>query len=45
MGDVLEESHRQDERSDALLLGRRTSEDFRGRAFRGGITLQRYAPA
>lgn len=30
MSDVLEESHRQDERSDALLLGRRTFEDFRG---------------
>ncbi|MBQ1107188.1 dihydrofolate reductase family protein [Streptomyces anulatus] len=30
MSDVLEESHRQDEHSDALLLGRRTFEDFRG---------------
>ncbi|MGW6722962.1 dihydrofolate reductase family protein [Streptomyces sp. NPDC054995] len=30
MSDVLEESHRQDERADALLLGRRTFEDFRG---------------
>ncbi|NDZ80069.1 dihydrofolate reductase family protein [Streptomyces sp. SID10853] len=30
MSDVLEESHRQDSRSDALLVGRRTFEDFRG---------------
>ncbi|WP_065489112.1 dihydrofolate reductase family protein [Streptomyces sp. PTY087I2] len=30
MSDVLEESHRQDDRADALLLGRRTFEDFRG---------------
>ncbi|MFF8677072.1 dihydrofolate reductase family protein [Streptomyces sp. NPDC015237] len=30
MSDVLEESHRQDSRADALLLGRRTFEDFRG---------------
>ncbi|MYR11481.1 dihydrofolate reductase, partial [Streptomyces sp. SID724] len=30
MSDVLEESHRQDARADALLLGRRTFEDFRG---------------
>lgn len=29
MADVLEESHRQDSRADALLLGRRTFEDFR----------------
>ncbi|MEU3462887.1 dihydrofolate reductase family protein [Streptomyces sp. NPDC006733] len=29
MTDVLEESHRQDSRADALLLGRRTFEDFR----------------
>ncbi|ANJ09499.1 dihydrofolate reductase family protein [Streptomyces parvulus] len=30
MADVLEESHRQDENADALLVGRRTFEDFRG---------------
>ncbi|MEU6285969.1 dihydrofolate reductase family protein [Streptomyces sp. NPDC127168] len=30
MADVMEESHRQDSRADALLLGRRTFEDFRG---------------
>ncbi|WP_405779213.1 dihydrofolate reductase family protein [Streptomyces sp. NBC_00859] len=30
MSDVLEESHRQDRRADALLVGRRTFEDFRG---------------
>ncbi|MFI1226308.1 MULTISPECIES: dihydrofolate reductase family protein [unclassified Streptomyces] len=30
MSDVLEESHRQDDRADALLLGRQTFEDFRG---------------
>ncbi|WP_327292885.1 dihydrofolate reductase family protein [Streptomyces sp. NBC_01198] len=30
MGDVLEEIRRQDSASDALLLGRRTFEDFRG---------------
>lgn len=30
MADVLEESHRQDDRADALLLGRQTFEDFRG---------------
>ncbi|MFI7288783.1 dihydrofolate reductase family protein [Streptomyces anulatus] len=30
MSDVLEESRRQDDRADALLLGRRTFEDFRG---------------
>ncbi|MFI9106064.1 dihydrofolate reductase family protein [Streptomyces fildesensis] len=30
MADVLEESHRQDRRADALLLGRQTFEDFRG---------------
>ncbi|WP_406138447.1 dihydrofolate reductase family protein [Streptomyces sp. NBC_01089] len=29
MSDVLEESHRQDSRADALLVGRRTFEDFR----------------
>ncbi|MCZ4121869.1 dihydrofolate reductase family protein [Streptomyces sp. H39-S7] len=29
MADVLEESHRQDRQADALLLGRRTFEDFR----------------
>src|SRR5262245_2617433 len=28
--ELLAESHRQDERCDALLLGRRTFEDFRG---------------
>ena len=28
--DLVEEIHRQDERADALLLGRRTFEDFRG---------------
>jgi dihydrofolate reductase len=28
--DLVEESHRQDRRADALLLGRRTFEDFRG---------------
>ncbi len=28
--DLVEEVHRQDERADALLLGRRTFEDFRG---------------
>lgn len=28
--DVLEESHRQDDNADALLVGRRTFEDFRG---------------
>ncbi|MFF7606990.1 dihydrofolate reductase family protein [Streptomyces parvulus] len=30
MTDVLEESHRQDDNADALLVGRRTFEDFRG---------------
>jgi dihydrofolate reductase len=30
MADVLEEGHRQDSEADALLLGRRTFEDFRG---------------
>lgn len=30
MADVLEESHQQDRRADALLLGRQTFEDFRG---------------
>ncbi|MEW2449561.1 dihydrofolate reductase family protein [Streptomyces parvulus] len=30
MADVLEESHRQDDNADALLVGRRTFEDFRG---------------
>ncbi|MFD4261330.1 dihydrofolate reductase family protein [Streptomyces sp. NPDC058534] len=30
MTDVLEESHRQDSRADALLVGRQTFEDFRG---------------
>ncbi|MFE6760537.1 dihydrofolate reductase family protein [Streptomyces sp. NPDC057684] len=30
MADVLEEGRRQDSRSDALLVGRRTFEDFRG---------------
>ncbi|MFJ4966941.1 hypothetical protein EES43_03175 [Streptomyces sp. ADI96-02] len=30
LSDVLAESHRQDGRSDALLVGRRTFEDFRG---------------
>ena len=29
-GDLVEELHRQDERADALLLGRQTFEDFRG---------------
>ena len=28
--DLIEELHRQDERADALLVGRRTFEDFRG---------------
>ncbi|MCX4725519.1 dihydrofolate reductase family protein [Streptomyces sp. NBC_01020] len=30
MSDLMEESHRQDSRADALLVGRRTFEDFRG---------------
>ncbi|MFI9780352.1 dihydrofolate reductase family protein [Streptomyces sp. NPDC051956] len=30
MADVLEEGHRQDNEADALLVGRRTFEDFRG---------------
>lgn len=30
MSDLLEESHRQDREADALVLGRRTFEDFRG---------------
>ncbi|MGW6398177.1 dihydrofolate reductase family protein [Streptomyces sp. NPDC055134] len=30
MADVLEEGHRQDSEADALLVGRRTFEDFRG---------------
>ncbi|MFI5854263.1 dihydrofolate reductase family protein [Streptomyces parvulus] len=30
MTDVLEESHRQDDNADALLVGRQTFEDFRG---------------
>jgi hypothetical protein len=41
--DVLEEIHRQDERSDAFLTGRRTFEDLRGyKSFRGGVTYSRY---
>jgi hypothetical protein len=46
--DLLEEEQRQGTEADALLVGRRTFESFRAywsKAFRSGITLQRYAPA